>query len=227
VLAETLLPSRILEIHRRNEELAVRLNASLTSDDKYIALSYCWGGGRNTPRLLLQNLADFERGISTTFFLKTFKDAVAVVNSLGYKYLWIDALCIIQNSDSDKAVEISKMQGIYRDSFLTIAAADGRDSHAGILSSRESVLSTQVRSPTPALQPTASVHLRTQRSSVQDVLDGQIPHPHLNGPLSSRAWTLQERILPRRVLHYCNAQLVWGVLQRQRGKASDQLMKRR
>ena len=207
-MGEKVLPSRVLEISRWNDELIIRLKTSITPDDRYIALSYCWGQCKNSIRLLLENLVDLQKGVSTTFLPKTFKDAVTVANSIGCLYLWIDALCIIQNSDSDKLRELAKMQGIYQNSFLTIAAADGQDSHAGILCSRESVLSTQVRG-SDAAQRSVSVHLRTRRSSEKHTAGQSRLEPHLEGPLNSRAWSLQERLLPCRILHYCDTQLVW------------------
>lgn len=133
-----------------------------------------------------------------------------MVDPLGCKYLRIDTLCIVQNSDSDKEVELSKMRGIYQKNFLTIAAADGEDSYAGILCSRKRVLSVHVKCSESTIQPIASVRLRVKTSLEKDVHDRQLPQPHFGGPLSLRVWTLQERILPHRVLHYCNTQLVWG-----------------
>lgn len=210
---ERALPSRVLDVYNHDGELMVRLKTDVEPSDRYIALSYCWGKVGNPMMLLLDNLADFDRGVSVRVLPKTIKDAATVTNILGYRYLWVDALCIIQNSESDKSTELSKMHAIYENSYLTIAAADGEDSQAGILSSRDlTALTKQVHFWNPVLQRNLSVHLRTHWPSEQDrtrVHGDRPPEAHLHGPLSSRAWTLQERILPHRVLHYTATELVW------------------
>lgn len=51
---------------------------------------------------------------------------------LGFDYLWIDALCIIQDSSEDQAFQIQNMTNIYASSFLTIIAASGNDCNSGL-----------------------------------------------------------------------------------------------
>lgn len=53
----------------------------------------------------------------------TFRDAIAVTRSLGYQYLWIDSLCIIQDDRHDWGVEAEQMASIYKNGALTLAAA--------------------------------------------------------------------------------------------------------
>jgi hypothetical protein len=60
-----------------------------------------------------------------------------VTSALGFLYIWIDALCIIQDSDEDKQSEMSKMGEIYRDSRLTIMAAHGVGVESGLFVRRD------------------------------------------------------------------------------------------
>jgi hypothetical protein len=48
------------------------------------------------------------------------QDAVCSARALGLKYLWIDALCIIQDSDPDKSMELNRMHNYYRNATLCI-----------------------------------------------------------------------------------------------------------
>lgn len=83
---------------------------------RYVALSYLWG---NTTvfRLLSQNLRTLEQPGSLSnpnlHLPQTIKDAIILVESIGEKYIWIDSLCIIQDSDADKNSQIPCMGGIY------------------------------------------------------------------------------------------------------------------
>ena len=64
---------------------------------------------------------------------KTFQDAIIVTHFLGFQYLWIDSLCIIQDDLNDWAEESAKMSTIYADATLTIAASAAPDDTHGFL----------------------------------------------------------------------------------------------
>lgn len=63
---------------------------------------------------------------------RTIRDAVTVTRSLGIRYLWVDALCIIQDSQSDWRAEAPKMMNVYRNAYLTIAATVGDNADSGL-----------------------------------------------------------------------------------------------
>jgi hypothetical protein len=67
---------------------------------------------------------------------QTHKDAIAVCKALGFRYNWIDALCIIQDSENDKEEEIAKMGSIYHGSTFTIDANAGGSAHSGLYAHR-------------------------------------------------------------------------------------------
>jgi hypothetical protein len=63
----------------------------------------------------------------------TFRDAITTSRKLGYRYLWIDSLCIIQDSYDDWVSESNRMQSYYKESVLTIAASDADGDEQGFL----------------------------------------------------------------------------------------------
>ena len=85
---------------------------------------------------LLENnykLLGREGALADKFLLPaTLVDVIDLVHSLGIEYIWIDALCIIQKNDLDKKDQIRNMSKIYGCSIITIIAASGSDSNAGL-----------------------------------------------------------------------------------------------
>jgi hypothetical protein len=106
--------------------------SALFSDGlSYLTLSHCWGG--DLPlQLTLDSLDTFQVSIGYENLPATLRDAVDVVRSLNAQYLWIDALCIIQDSEDDRVQESSKMGQIYMNSRLNIAATASSNSHGGL-----------------------------------------------------------------------------------------------
>jgi hypothetical protein len=68
---------------------------------------------------------------------KTIQDAVFIARKLGLQFLWVDALCIIQDEEEDKSKEITQMPQIYKNTYVTITAASARSSDDGFLQVRD------------------------------------------------------------------------------------------
>jgi hypothetical protein len=107
-----------------------------TVDQRYMALSYVWGAEFGGLKLLKTNcdalLCDGSLRGSNVNLSRTIRDAMRLVSSLGYRYLWVDALCILQDDAIDKANNISRMGTVYERAACTIIAATGTDSDAGL-----------------------------------------------------------------------------------------------
>ena len=102
---------------------------------EYVTLSYVWGGvdkGITTK----ENLPQRYGSISLDSLCKTDQDAITVTRRFGFEYLWIDALCIIQDDKSDWEKESAKMCNIYRDSVLTLVASSSTRGDQGMFSAR-------------------------------------------------------------------------------------------
>jgi Heterokaryon incompatibility protein (HET) len=104
---------------------------------KYATLSHSWGGIL-AKKLVKESIHDFQRGIRVGDLPKTFREAIHVTRKLGVKYLWVDALCVIQDSEKDWLVESSKMGEIYLDSYINLAATASGDSRGGLLPDEQS-----------------------------------------------------------------------------------------
>jgi len=102
---------------------------------RYVTLSYVWG---TTPTLRLTTANKnrmMEPGAlrdARQLLPRTIQDAITLVDRLGEKYLWVDALCLVQNDAEDVQAGVDVMNLIYQHSVFTIAAACGRDSNAGL-----------------------------------------------------------------------------------------------
>ncbi|KAF2811222.1 heterokaryon incompatibility, partial [Mytilinidion resinicola] len=104
-------------------------------DTNYVALSHYWG---NTHTFITTstNLAKTYEGIPWLELPKTFQDAVIINRRLGIRYLWIDSLCILQDSESDWHFESARMGEIYTNSYITSAASLAPNGGTGIFHSR-------------------------------------------------------------------------------------------
>jgi hypothetical protein len=98
----------------------------------YVALSYCWGGNQ-LVKTTRANIPSKRRGIALEDLPRTLQDAVQVCMQLKIRYLWIDALCIIQDDKNDVAREISQMGLIYNRAALVIAASRAKSVYDGFL----------------------------------------------------------------------------------------------
>ncbi|KAI9866737.1 MAG: hypothetical protein M1813_000679 [Trichoglossum hirsutum] len=165
-------------------------------DDKYAALSYVWGVPdqlklvkKTVPRLTSVG------GLSEDFpdVPKTIRDAMSVAAKLGSNYLWVDALCIVQDDEEDVPRQMKQMDKIYGCATFTIVST-GLNVDAGI----------------PGLSP------RTPNQIGHEIGDIQLINslPTLSQALSTsewdyRGWTLQEKALSRRLLIFTESQAYW------------------
>jgi hypothetical protein len=65
---------------------------------------------------------------------------MSLTEALGFEYIWIDALCVIQDDLADWRAEAAKMHSVYRDAVLTISAAASKGVDKGCFITRETEL---------------------------------------------------------------------------------------
>jgi hypothetical protein len=123
------IPQRLIAVTGRLR--LVELDV-MEADEKYAALSHCWGGslGLTTTKA---NVRAFRRTLEAEVLPRTFRDAIELTRKLQIDYLWIDALCIIQDSEEDWQAESAMMGYYYRNAHLTISALDASDGSKGFL----------------------------------------------------------------------------------------------
>ncbi|KAL9032058.1 MAG: hypothetical protein Q9214_008126, partial [Letrouitia sp. 1 TL-2023] len=136
---------------------------------------------------------------------KTFRDAIQVTRKLHIRWLWIDSLCIIQDSPEDWETQAAQMCMVYRNAHLTIAASSASNSSIGCFTTRNGHQIRPLELPF-TVPGSASTSTRLDGSSRPTFLSfGPTPRERKDQttlPLETRCWTLQERVLSTRVLSY-------------------------
>ena len=194
------LPKRLLDVSgAAGQSATVYLvchdqQAMLSNDDAYATLSHRWNA-EDTCVTTTKNLeAHIRQGISVGQLPRTIAEACLTCNRLGIRYIWIDSLCILQDSDSDKLQEIPKMGMYYQNSEINISASTaGR----GLWRRRDGRATKQLKVP-------VTVNLPAPHSPRMVRITLELA-PVLHGPrsqLDSRGWILQERIFSRRTLFF-------------------------
>ncbi|KAI0333431.1 HET-domain-containing protein [Cubamyces sp. BRFM 1775] len=167
----------------------------------YVALSYVWGG-EQPHRTTVQNLPVYMECIEPTLLPQTIRDAIRVTHELGVGYLWVDSLCIIQDSPEDKHRELRSMRDVYRHAFLTIDAASAEKASDGFLEDRLPLhpdLVLPFICPTDGANELAecgTLFLYQDDRHMRDVVTYSLS----NVCTGNRAWCLQETMLSPRTL---------------------------
>lgn len=219
------LPTRILDLGEAvdGQEVTIRLMESSGQTGKYIALSHSWGG-EHPLTTTTTNLNQHMDGIPISSLPRTFRDACHIAHRLGIRYLWIDSLCIIQDSPSDWELEASRMAGIYRNSWLTVFATASSSPDSGIFRRKNAVWiaadDPEDAETLDALFPEAAKLRQNLRLSLRFVSVHPDFSPYADPsrqkrdlPLLTRAWAYQERLLAPRVLHFGPTEVFWECMQ--------------
>ncbi|KAL8388822.1 hypothetical protein RB595_008955 [Gaeumannomyces hyphopodioides] len=196
-------PTRLIQV----EDSQARLIVTRDTPPKgpYATLSHCWGGRNDVKQCTTKNLEELKNGIELASLPANFRDAMHAAWVLGIAYIWIDSLCILQDSYADKSTEIKTMLNVYRQSVLTLAATRAVDSHAGMFVPRspENLSAGPFRISNGALDGlfVAVEAAVDSRWHWKDVVD--------HAPLNVRGWVLQERFLSPRLVHFTDDQVIW------------------
>jgi hypothetical protein len=210
IATPTPLPTRCLEITRNvvaQNSLRIRLVETAGQTGSYTTLSHRWPA---PPKQLqgattLTNLADRLSGSETleSKLPRHFLDTCMLTFRLGYEYIWIDAVCIIQGKMDDWASEASRMASYYQNSKLTIAVTYGDDTKGFLDAETPENSRLMIRLPyrprpgAIALEPSFFYLIPSDSHSNTDYQDYVV-----RGELLSRGWVTQEWILSRRILCY-------------------------
>ena len=173
-----------------------------TTHEPYIALSYVWGEGKPyTTKLsnimLHRNHGGLERNLEE--LPRVFHDAFNLVRCLGVRYIWIDSLCIVQDSSRSWGLNSRVMDLIYGNAVLTICAADGVDSST----------------PLKAMHPKAHDARQISLDCAPRVRLMVSRPPEIGiraSKWNTRAWTFQERLLSKRCLIFTEGRVYFQCL---------------
>jgi hypothetical protein len=201
--AHQIAPKRLLDVHHHSPERLCTFPEG--NHPQYVALSYCWGAAQpEQVKTTRANVRNRHGVIDQSVFPQTLQDAIEVCRSLDIYYIWIDALCIVQDDDEDKALEIAKMGSIYRGAALTIAAASAASSTDGFLQDRtfEEAYGNLFRIPYRYRQDANVINgfIFLSELPIKD---------EYQEPLDKRGWTMQEDMLSLRLLRFGSKQTTW------------------
>lgn len=175
-------------------------NNEETAYEPYMTLSHRWGTSQ--PLTLTEaSVKTLRTGFKIAELPGLYQDAIAVAKHLSVRYLWIDSLCIFQDSQTDFQIEAASMQKVYAEALCNLAACTGV-SDSMFVNRDPDVVGTSaatVRRPQSGLDKDYVVVERALWSTEV-----------INTPLSKRAWVFQEEVLARRTLYFGVTQVSWS-----------------
>ena len=129
------LPTRVIDAGPHDGFTEPRLVGTVNIRGTYIALSYCWGTTQ-TLTTTTATLAGRMAGISLSACPPTIQDAILACRELRCCYLWVDALCIIQDCDTDWEDEAARMGEVHKSAWVTIVAESAENTECGFFRGR-------------------------------------------------------------------------------------------
>jgi hypothetical protein len=191
-------PSRLLEIV--SEDLArLVITREHPPEGRYASLSHCWGKAK-TLKLLQSNLDQLCAGVAIPTLPTSYREAITVCRRFGLRYIWIDSLCIMQDSREDWQREAITMKDVYRNSALNIEAAAAAESSEASFLSRDPEFIRPV-------QVTAEWDIAAVQEQYYLVDEALYDNDVKDSPLHQRAWVMQEVLLTTRSLSLTQNQL--------------------
>ncbi|KAJ5088548.1 hypothetical protein N7456_012164 [Penicillium angulare] len=142
------LPTRLIEVGSdtqsprlvaSQEEVSNSSSRSKGKPPGFIALSYCWGPEQQASAQLKttsENLHEHLQNIPLEKLPATISDAILVCRALDIQYIWVDALCIIQDDEHDWEKEAANMGKVYSNALVTIAVTTGDSCQSGFVKRR-------------------------------------------------------------------------------------------
>ncbi|KAK6855306.1 hypothetical protein PG995_008838 [Apiospora arundinis] len=200
------VPSRLIDVEIGAEGVRLVESDGLPAGTRYAALSHVWGNPKMTAPFLVTKkdaLSRFKDLIPFHDLPQSFQDAIKVTRALQLRYVWIDSLCIVQDSLDDWHAEAPRMAMIYSNAYVTIVATRAVSAHDGFLK----------RTP-PEFPPARIPYcIPNEDGSLEagfvylQIRYGSFyyhePTMDIEGTVwNSRGWTFQERILSRRLIHF-------------------------
>ncbi|KAJ9624451.1 hypothetical protein H2203_005186 [Taxawa tesnikishii (nom. ined.)] len=210
--ARSSLPRRVIQVQSHAGECRlclVETSIPFILSGQYVALSHCWGS-RQPLKTTSKVLEQHRQQIPWDDPPKTYQDAVLVCMALGFQYLWIDSLCIVQDDSEDWAREVANMGAIYAHASIVIAATAAFDCTSGLFRPVPAQVELCIDSKSPDIPDKVYARMVVNHPNLSSRTPRKVRgdcHPEL--PLPQRAWYFQERLLASRILHFTRDEMIW------------------
>jgi hypothetical protein len=207
------LPTRLIDVGTEDHTQLPRLYLPDPGikDLKYVALSYAWGPMSDCIKTTASNLQVMTESLPFSELPKTIQDAIVFTRKLGFKYLWVDALCILQSEGHDDvrhkddwSHEATRFGHYYRNAVLTISATGAKSSDDGLFLPRPALKFD----PKPAILGRERPSGETRNVSILPKVPSWLTEVK-KSPLYQRGWAIQERMLSTRVVHFAANMVFW------------------
>lgn len=143
------LPRRLLDLGPTDQSLPRVVDTTSSSGEstidrpcKYATLSYCWGPPQDASQQLLltaESKDTLYEGLSMKHLTPVVRDAVTTCRTLGFRFLWVDALCILQHNIADWEEQSYEMERIFTGSALCICVMTSSSCLKGFLHQRHHI----------------------------------------------------------------------------------------
>ena len=219
------MPTRLIDVgHDASAvpRLVFSSNICKTERTRYAALSYCWGDEKDAESQFKTEKASLEdrcKSLPNELMTSTLNDAIAITRAIGLRYIWIDALCIIQDDRDDWSHESSQMNLVYRHAFVTLCSLNSNSCHESFLSRAPAVELSFQSNLRNYVKGSYLIRLRSRTGFNLDGFNSD--HTNYTWDLSlskwgKRCWTLQEQEMSTRLLlfgslkmHFACARSQW------------------
>ncbi|RDW56986.1 hypothetical protein BP6252_13939 [Coleophoma cylindrospora] len=217
------MPTRILLIEKHK----VSLQEAAGKRGIYATLSHCWGNSQ-VLTTTKETLEHRHSGIRWDSLPRVFQEAIALTKNLGIEYLWIDSLCIIQGDHMDWMRESASMAAIFSNSYLNIAATSSSASDGALFTKRWTTpVPYEIDPETLPKRPMKSYHIpfASNENTIKARYSTRSAHENVKmlhnskqmkrsdvmqkGPLLTRSWVFQERLLSPRTVHFHASEMIW------------------
>lgn len=205
-------PTRLLKVEKDGKGVRLCQGADIPAAKHYASLSHRWG--TNKFFCLTKDTIDkVQKGISNFDLTKTFQDAISLVSRLDIEYIWIDSLCILQDSPDDWDREAATMSDVYLNATLNIAATAAIDGREGLFDERDSLETGPFQVHVDWQGNWYGGSKRPCRGWYYLALTQAFDIDVRDAPLNTRGWVFQERTLSTRILHFSKKQIYWECMQ--------------
>jgi len=126
-----------------------------------------------------------------------------MTEKFGYRYIWIDSLCIIQDSKADWEFEASRMGSVYENCDFMLSADAAPDGSTGFFRSAQISSKPWTSQILGSISDVQVAYIKVHRTfgQITQMFASPSEWTHLC-PLDTRAWCYQERRLAPRILHF-------------------------